>query len=225
MAMRWAVAALVMMVAPTGANAEEAAEVWAGHQVMKGARSVPLLGSVETRTDSYFLATVQRTGDGTILLEQRTCRVEIAEAAGVQVSFLPGAAPKLPPATLLWRRKGGAWFTAFESGWGEEDADGDGNPGVTLQVKAPLCSGRIFVSSRSRTQLRGRERDGGLAGEARAVSDQRTLGADGVCLRTLAKDERDSVQGAFAYVPVERNATCESLLAAGAWPVRATAER
>ena len=223
--MRRAVAALVMIVAPAGAQAEKKPELWAGHQVVKGARSVPLLGSVETRTDSYFLATVERTGEGTILLKQRTCRVDIAEAAGVQVSFLPGAAPKLPLATLLLRKKGDAWYTAFESGWGDEDADGDGNPGVTMQVEAPICSGKIFVTSQSRTQLRGREKDGGLAGEARAVSDQKTISADGMCLRTMAKDERDSVQGAFAYVPVQADATCESLLAAGAWPVRASADR
>jgi len=194
--------------------------LWAGHQAVHGKREVPLLGKVETRTDSYFLAEVSRDDEGRLVLLQRTCHVEIARAAGVKVSFLPGGTAKLPATKVVFEERGGSLEASFRSGWGAEDADGDGAPGVTTVVDAPLCSGKLYVKSESRTQLRGKLEGGGIAGEVRAVSDQETIEAEGACLSVMAKDERDAVRGTFAFAPVPAGTTCESLDPAR-WPVEA----
>ncbi|WP_373045685.1 hypothetical protein [Vulgatibacter sp.] len=226
MKLRRTVALALSLAAPLAAAAEEAPkrELWAGHQVVVGARDVPVLGDVETRTDSFVLAEVERAADGTLKLVQRACRVAIAPAAGVKVSFLPGAEPKLPPASFALQKKGDRWYADFLSGWKAEDADGDGKPGATMEVDAPLCSGKLFVTSDSRTKLRGREERGGLVGETRAISDQKTLDAEGACLKMMASDTRDAVEGTFAYAPVPEGTTCEALLA-GTWPVKAAEPR
>lgn len=202
-------------------GAAKSSEAWVGHQTMVGTRAVPLVGKVDTRTDSFFLATVERPGADRIRLELQTCRTTFAKAAGVQVSFAPGAEPKLPRAVVELRREGSTWTARFDSGWGEEDADGDGHPGATLHVDAPLCSGRLFVASRSQTRLRGRMEGDVFRGEVRAVSVQTTLGAEGACLRLMAADQKDAVRGTFAWVAAPADATCDALLAAGAWPVQA----
>ena len=217
--------AAALFLLPAVAEAEAPRELWAGHQIVTGARKVPLLGDVKTRTDSFFLAQVERKADGSVKLTQQTCRVAIAPAAGVQVTFAPGTEPKLPVSTIELRKNGELYSASFVSGWDETDVDGDGKPGATMLVDAPVCDGRIFVRSHARTQLRGKAKDGAIAGEARAVSDQKTLDADGACLKMMATDERDSVRGTFAYVPVPAGSTCESLLAAAKWPAVASEPR
>lgn len=201
----------------------KAPELWVGHQVVVGERKVPLIGRVATRTDSYFLAKVQRD-EGRIRVEMQTCKSDIAEAAGVQVSFPPGVEPKLPVAVAEYRERDGSWQASFESGWGREDVDGDGKPGATMRIDAPLCSGTIQVASRSRTRHRGRLGDEGLSGEVQAISEQKTLDADNACLRMMAKDESDRVRGHFVWAKASAGATCATLNVAP-WPVRAEEPR
>lgn len=213
---RWLFLAVVL-AAPAGGGAEER---WAGHQVLLGARNLPILGRLETRSESFQLARVQRSEEG-LRLVQQTCRMEIAPVAGVTVRFLPEGVPKMPPSVIEYvRRKdrweGGPWVTE----WNEEDVDGDGKPGATLVVEAPICGGTLYVGGFSRASTRATEKEGGIVGEMRARVGHRILGTSGGCLRLVARDSEESVSGTFAYVPVPPDATCESLLA-GPWPARA----
>lgn len=208
---------LAVLAAPDQGGAEE---LWAGHQVLLGTRKIPILGAFETRTDSFQLAVVEREEDR-IVLRQRTCRMEIAPVAGVHVSFLPEGVPKMPPSIIPYVRRGtrwegGPWLTS----WSEEDVDGDGNPGATVVVEAPICGGTIFVAGQSRSTTRATEKQGGIEGEMRSRVGHTILGTSGGCLRLAARDSEEVVAGTFAYVPVPPDSTCESLLAAP-WPVEA----
>ncbi|WP_373045867.1 hypothetical protein [Vulgatibacter sp.] len=240
--MRWTAAIWLLALAPTGALANDAegspsppatAEVpvaepaaveewWAGHQVVFGTRKVPILGSLDTRTDSFLLARVVREGDE-LLLEQRSCRFEIAKVAGVRVSFREGAT--FPPATIRFQRTGDRFVAQpWSTTWSDEDIDGDGRPGATVEVDAPICGGSLFVGASSRSLARGEERDGALRGEVRVEVAQQILGTSGSCLEMMARDSTERVSGSFAYKRVPPGTTCESLLQA-AWPVQADEPR
>src|SRR5690606_27773052 len=104
--------------------------------------------------------------------------------------------------------------------WGEDDVDGDGNPGATVIVEAPICSGTIFVGGFSQSTTRATDKEGAIEGEMRSRVGHRILGTSGGCLRLAARDSEETVTGTFAYVPVPPGTTCESLLA-GSWPVEA----
>ncbi len=213
----WPLLLILFSSVPARAGADE---LWAGHQILIGHRKLPILGLLETRTESFHLARVERHGDR-LLLHQRTCRMEVAPVAGVHVRFLPEGVLRMPPSLIPYARRGerwegGPWITE----WGEEDVDGDGNPGATLVVEAPICGGTLHVGGASHASTKATEKSGGLEGEMRATVRHRLLGASSGCLRLAARDSEETVAGTFAYVPVPADATCESLLA-GSWPVRA----
>lgn len=212
----WGIVGIVGLVALPGRGEE----LWVGHQVVKGARSVPILGTLETRTDSYYLAKVERR-DGELRLVQTTCKMKIARFAGVQVSFLDDGVRKMPPTEISYLRQGERWEAQpWITQWEQEDVDGDGKPGATVQVEAPVCGGTVFVSGYSKAMARGAEEEGGLVGEIRAKIGHKILGTSGGCIKLVAKDSEETVAGTFAYLPAPEGATCESL-AAASWPVQA----
>lgn len=209
---------LLALVSPPGEEATK--ELWAGHQVLVGVRKIPILGELHTRTESFQLAMVERRA-GEIRLVQQTCRMEIAPVAGVKVNFLPEGVPRMPPSTIRYTHRDGSWEGGpWVTEWGEEDVDGDGNPGATVIVEAPICGGTLFVGGFSHTSTRATEKGGGLEGEMRARVGHRILGTSGGCLRLAARDSEEKVGGTFAYLPVAPGSTCESLLAKP-WPVQA----
>src|SRR5690606_9360141 len=60
--------------------------VWAGHQVVEGEKKIPVLGTLETRMDSYTLARVRRSGAG-FVVEQTACRVSFEKVAGTKITM------------------------------------------------------------------------------------------------------------------------------------------
>jgi hypothetical protein len=228
--MGWKAAVVVGILVPLGAAAEPPAladvepaeEWWAGHQVTVGSRKIPLIGELQTRSDAFLLARVVRDGDA-LVLEQKSCRLDIAEVAGVQVAFRENG--ESAPMQIRFRREGDRyvaepWLTA----WADEDVDRDGNPGATVTVDAPICDGLLYVGGRSLTRARGEEADGTLRGEVLVDVAQKIYGTSGACLSMMAKDSEDKVRGTFAYARVPEGSTCASLLA-GTWPVRAPEPR
>lgn len=204
------------------AGAEAApAETWAGHQLFLGARSVPILGNLETRSETFVIAEVERAGDEIHLL-QRLCKLEVARFAGVRVSFLKEGVPKMPPTPVTFQRRGEASFEAvpWTTEWTYEDVDQDGKPGATVVVEAPICGGTVFVGSTSRSIARGTVARGALEGEVRVNVAQRILETSNGCIGLVAKDTEEKMLGTFSYVPVPAGSTCESLLGAD-WPTRA----
>lgn len=201
-------------------------ELWAGHAIVAGKRAVPFLGKVEAKTESWVLARVERTPNG-FRLEQQSCRVELSNPLGVDLKMNPGAAEKLPPLIIEYvKRPDGKYYQAPSvSGWAEEDVDKDGKPGMTVNVEAPICGGKLFVGLKTKSMSRGElSADGVMRGEIKAQVAQKVIGTEGACLGVLSNDADDPAGGNFAYVPTSSVATCASLTAASRWPVLASPE-
>lgn len=211
-------AGLPAPVAPAAAEAPAPA-LWAGHIVVRGRRVLPFFGDLKPQNDTFVLAEVTPT-EGGYTLVQRPCRTEVAPIAGASVRFLPGADERLPVAEIRFEAVDGALVaTGWENGWDDEDLDGDGHPGVTVIVDAPMCGGALYVASHTRSEGAAQRDGGALRGEVQVTVEQRILGAHGACLRLVAQDSRDGMAGRFAYTPVSPGTTCQDL--SGAWPVHA----
>src|SRR4051812_13408940 len=150
------------------AAADKAPEFWAGHEILLGHVDLPLLGKIETRTDNYVIARVTREGD-TYRLVQSACGSHTKPVLGSSVTLPEGTITRLPPTNIEYRRTGSALIApAWTSGWGSEDVDGDGHPGVTYDVKAPLCGGQIYAAVHNVAVARAHEGDGGhISGEVK----------------------------------------------------------
>ncbi|MBN2362333.1 MAG: hypothetical protein JXR83_22965 [Deltaproteobacteria bacterium] len=186
---------------------------------MIGQRRMPVLGTIENRSDSFLLAEVRRTGQG-IELRQRACGTRFKPVLGVKIEMPPAAVRRLPASTIRFVRGDGDRLHArpWSVAWAEQDLDGDGKPGVTIDVESPWCSGQIQVASRAVSQASGTLVDGGMDAAIEVVTDQRILAASAWCLRAGSKDERLEQRGQVRYRPVPAGTTCETL-AARPWPV------
>lgn len=212
----WAIAAGPVDAAPQRRR-------WAGHQVVVGEREVPFMGRLKTRTDTFVLAEIMEEG-GALEIVERPCQVSIAEVAGVEVRISEAGVERLPPVRVRYteRKSGELSAGPWRSGWSEADLDQDGHPGITMEIDAPLCGGRLFVSSQAESIARAHRTAQGLSGQLKVRLIQRILGADGACLSALASDTEERLRGSFRYTEVPEGATCAALLKAG-WPVRAEA--
>lgn len=209
---------LVGLLSPIAAGDEATPprELWAGHQITFGVRDIPFKGEVVTRTDTFVLARAQRSAKG-IELSQFACRVLIERVAGVQVSIDHRA---LPSSRVTFVPSENGFVADSEVVWGEEDIDGDGHPGMTVEVDAPVCSGEIYVDNHSTTHATATHDGTRLRGNANVHVIQHVLGTKGRCLAMTASDTNEHVQGPFAYVAVPSGTTCASLRRDG-WPVDA----
>lgn len=195
--------------------------LWAGHQVVLGYKDIPLLGKVQTRTDTYFIATFVKMDSGWVL-KQQACSIEIKPTMGVKVQFPDHTVGKLPTAdvTLTEAADGYYYATPWKVGWGKEDVDHDGHPGVTLDVDAPLCSGKVYVTSESFSRARAKRTADMWVGQIRVQIRQHILGASKSCLKLMSSDTDERIRGTFAYTRIPDGSTCSSL-AKSAWPTRA----
>ena len=207
---------------PTGEGETKAVktEYWAGHQVAFGTREVPVLGTLETRMDTWVIARVRHQGD-TVQIDQRACKVNYEDVGGVKVYVDANA---LPDSRLIFERVEGTPHFTMEGvvNWGEEDIDEDGNPGMRVYVDAPVCSGSLHVTNKTTTNARAFVESEGAPfyGEVTISVRQKILGADGKCLSALAKDSWERSKGSFRYTKIKSTDTCQTLLDAG-WPVKA----
>lgn len=201
-------------------------ETWVGHQINRGRREVHLMGTLETRTDTWVVATVRRPDARTVEISERACRVRVAEVAGVQVSMSEAAVRRLPPVLIRYLRdpRSELWHAGpWRAGWDGSDHDGDGHPGFTIEVDAPLCGGRLHVASEVQSIGRARWIGDALRGELKVKLAQKILGAEGACLSVVSSDSEDRLTGRVAYAKVAPGATCEDLARAG-WLDRPLAE-
>jgi hypothetical protein len=197
-------------------------EIWAGHQILRGMRHVPLHSDVLDETENYVIAKVERRG-GHIELRQHFCRVESKPVKGVTVALSATGVARMPatPVVADVAADGGVRVGAWDVAWGHEDMDGDGKPGATFTVSGTFCSGDLYVASQSHyTVERAQLDEHGLSGELKVEQKQQILGASGLCLRAMAGDSTESQHGTFAYRPVPAGTTCQSL-AGKPWPVKA----
>lgn len=187
---------------------------YVGHTYVSHPRTIMMVGTVEARTDTWVLATIE-TGEGGVEIREKPCRVVVKPVAGVKVRMLDGAVPRLPEARFRLEGQGelsGDWT----SGWAEEDLDQDGMPGVTMQVQASVCSGTLHVASTTRSRAHASWSGDELVGSLKVEVAQRILGATGACLKAAAKDSVDTMKGELRYRRVPDGTTCET---ATDWPV------
>ena len=195
-------------------------EHWAGHQVVFGTREVPVLGTLQTRMDTWVIARVRRTEDE-IQIDQRACKVNYSDVGGVKVYVDANA---LPDSRIVFERVEGTPHYTMEGivNWGEEDIDEDGEPGMRVYVDAPVCSGNLHVTNKTTTNARafGDDQGSPIYGEVTLSVSQKILGSESKCLAGMAKDSWERSKGTFRYTKIKANETCRSLLDAG-WPVKA----
>jgi hypothetical protein len=205
--------------------AQTPVETWVGHQVSYGHRDIPILGRADTRSDTFVVATVWRTGDH-LWVEQRACAVTFAEVWGVTVSMPQTALAALPSAPIQFHldAHGGAHAAPWFVGWGGEDVEGDGRPGLTIRVDAPLCSGDVYVASGTTSEATGKVTEAGMVGRMTVRVQQETLGASSRCLTWGERNTDEQQTAVFAFRRVPAGTTCADL-ARRPWPVRADAPK
>lgn len=203
---------------PAGTGKAVKTEYWAGHQAVHGEREVPVLGTLQTTLDTYTIARVRRNDDGTVQIDQRACKVDFADLSGVKVYI---DADALPDSRMIFEQVEDTphYLMTGEVRWDEEDVDGDGNPGMSVYVDAPVCSGNLHVSNKTITNARAFGDEGPFYGEVTVTVRQKILGAEGKCLQALSEDSFERSKGSFRYVKIKADDTCTSLLDAG-WPVK-----
>jgi hypothetical protein len=207
------------VISAAGDDAPITTEHWAGHQVTFGTREVPVLGTLETRLDTYVIARVRKQGT-TVQIDQRACKVNYGDVGGVKVYV---DADALPDSRIVFEQVEGTPHFSMSGtvNWGEEDIDEDGNPGMRVYVDAPVCSGNLHVTNKTTTAARAFSDEGGpFYGEVTISVRQKILGAEGRCLSALSEDSYERSKGSFKYTKIKANETCKSLLDAG-WPVKA----
>jgi hypothetical protein len=217
-----AAVSLIALLAGADPRSPQPGEVWAGHQILRGKRHLPIYGDVPVETHSYLLARVQHRG-GRLEFHQSVCRVEPQPVDGVTVTLSPAAVARIPvsPMGVDVASDGTASISPWDMVWADEDLDGDGKPGATFTVGGTVCSGDVYVASRSHFTVEHARLDArGLSGELAVEQKQHILGARGLCLRAIAGDSTEFQRGAFAFTPVLPETTCQSL-AGKPWPIKA----
>lgn len=205
-------------------------------------QSAPIIGAVRTTNTAYGVAVFARGPAGTIVVTERACRVVFDRSTLGQTSIEDRAVQSVSPATAAVRfvRVGAAWrwqraARTVAVGWRpmtspEEmlptvrtdprvfDADGDGNPGVSVRIQSFVINGSVYVVQAQRGALDG---DWGTGNVPRAVSDptgstQRTVGASSRALEQdlpAAVDASPAANGVtFARMPA--GTECVGLIAA-----------
>jgi hypothetical protein len=210
------------MLVAEPAIAEPRIEVWAGHQVLNGKRKVPIYGEKDTHTENYLIAEVHRS-PGHIEIIQKICRIDISPIKNVLASMRPETVVRLPKSRFALDEKpdGQVMGPPWSTGWGDEDLDGDGHPGVSVEISGTSCSGEVYVSNQSTTTLvSGHATEDGLTGQLSVRMKQKILGASGFCLKLIAGDSDETQTGHFAYRRIQPGNSCRTL-SAKPWPVKA----
>ncbi|MBU0550572.1 hypothetical protein KKF91_00025 [Myxococcota bacterium] len=198
--------------------------LWAGYQEVAGQRDVAVLGEVKMRNRAWFLARWRQEGERWIM-EQEVCDVDFDPVLGSQVRLPLRALRRLPRAKAVFERWGKSWRArGWRSGWGAEDIDEDGAPGVTMVIDAPMCGGRLHVASDTITQAELRPEGQGWSARLRVRVAQKILGADSLCLGQVASDAQDRLRGFFRLAPVPEGSACADWARAD-WPAPPTPPR
>lgn len=215
-------ALLVALPTPDAGPSLPTMEVWAGHQVLKGKRKLPLWGEKQTQTENFFLAEVVRQGPY-LRFKQQLCRTELQPIGKVVVRMNPTTVTHLPCSqfTVNLLDDGKVTCPTWNHGWENDDVDGDGFPGATAEISGTTCSGKIYISNQTTTTLTAaRLTKDGMEGFLTVTQKQKKLGADGICLRLMSGDSTEIQSGTFAYRRLPLGTTCQSLQGKP-WPIKA----
>ncbi len=214
--------------------------LYAGRQyVSNRALTRPSNRYLRVRTTSFLLHRVGQSEAG-LTVESRYCLVEQEPLGRVRTSLGPEFVAAMPAweAPLTWNPAGGdeAVFVAehvmvlgarLDEPAGDPlptdrddprvtDPDGDGNPGVTVEVEG-FVSGQVYLVQRLVRGFLGAARsDGSIAGTVIGAGDQVVIGASNAILKTFTpqfEHNPDPKRNTFVWVPVPDETTCESVVA------------
>jgi hypothetical protein len=221
-AVRHLVLALVGLLAaePEAATGGPRVEAWAGHQVLKGKRKIPIYGDKETHTENFLIAEIRRS-EHRIEILQKLCRTAVRPIKGVTASMRRESVLRLPKSHIDFDVKADNTLVAkpWTTGWEAEDIDADGSPGATVQIAGSKCAGEVYVTNQTTTRLvSGRATEDGITADIAVQVKQKILGATGLCLKLMAGDSDESQIGQIAYRRVPIGTSCRTL-ATQPWPV------
>ena len=183
----------LLLLATVGASGLQGS--WARLQVVTAVADVPVLGEIESRTETLSLVELEHDKDGYVL-QERLCAMKTVTGRGAVVTEYSKAFLKVASgarrAKLIATRKGPRYFeprsvrvigadapadAPMPQKVSAIDEDRDERPGVTVKVSG-LVSGEIYVAQRGEQMARGTLLgDERLVGQVRWKVEQRILGA------------------------------------------------
>lgn len=212
---------------------------WARQQVTTAVSEVPVIGEVESRTSALVLVRIEQNGTSFEVREE-VCRLETRTLGGLIETTYPegfkeSVSGRLKRGRLLYSPRGLAYEeieTAHPIGAVLNDpvkdplptepddprvvdADGDGKPGVTVQVRG-FIDGDIYMVHRNRSRLVGRLlSDDRIAGRVSWQNEQSVLTAtrDVLADPPPTRPDPDPAKNKFRMLRVPDDADCRSLVA------------
>ena len=195
---------------------------------------------LRVRTTSVLIHRVRESGDG-LVVETRYCSVEQDPLGRVQTSLGPGFVAAMPTWTAPLTpdpeagQPGAVRIAPHVMVVGADlvdpadeplptdaddprvtDPDGDGHPGVSVDVDG-FVSGQVYLVKRLVRGLRGTVGpDGRIEGTVIGAGDQVVVGASNGILKTFTpkfEHNPDPKRNTFVWVPVSDASTCDSVLA------------
>jgi len=232
---------------PAGGAAQEATAIlspglYASRQyVSNRALTRPSNRYLRVRTTSFLLHRLRESGDG-LVVQTRYCSVEQEPLGRVRTSLGPALVAAMPvwdspltadpegegPEAIRIARHALVLGADFEDPANDPlprnaddpritDPDGDGHPGVTVEVDG-FVSGQVYLVQRLVRGLRGTVGpDGRVTGTVIGAGDQVVVGASNAILKAFTpkfEHNPDPQRNTFVWVPVPEDSTCESVLAA-----------
>lgn len=214
--------------------------LYAGRQyVSNRALTRPSNRYLRVRTTSFLLHRVERSEAG-LTVESRYCLVEQEPLGRVRTSLGPEFVAAMPawesPLSIDSSGDGESVRVAehvmvlgarLDDPAGDPlptdpddprvtDPDGDGHPGVTVEVDG-FVSGQVYLVQRLVRGFLGAPRsDGSIAGTVVGAGDQIVIGASNAILKTFTpkfEHNPDPKRNTFVWVPVPGETSCESVVA------------
>lgn len=210
---------------------------WVMELVLASQVHVPVLRPLHSETRSVLAVRIEARG-GQLWQTQQVCDARITEEQRLVRTVLPRAfVAALPLARFpvtTWSSDG-AWYYAADFGrqavgWSGVgalpgspddpavvDSDGDGRPGVTVLVEAPLVgAGEVWVAQAGRTTARGRIEGDRVQGQLEVPElEQRVLGASNRLLLHAPQIEPDPAASRFEMRRVDDAGCAAALRAVG----------
>jgi hypothetical protein len=232
--------------APVSVTAQEADFVvppglYASRQyVSNRALTRPANRYIRVQTTNFLLHRV-RESDGGLVVESRYCHIEQEPLGRVRTSLGPRFVAAMPSweasltrdsesedagamrlaeaVMVLGARLDDPADDALPADADDPritDPDGDGNPGVTVEVSG-FVSGQVYVVQRLVRGLLGTATpDGRATGTVIGTGNQVVIGASNAILKTFTprfEHNPDPKRNTFVWLPVPDGSTCESVMA------------
>lgn len=232
---------LALLFTSTSASAQEPtlpdlSGTWAQLQVTSSVARVPVIGEMHSQTTSLLLYRATQKDD-TVSARQEICDIKMSSESKrvhtiIPPSFRKAASGTQRTAKLAWSNGkltfvqepttivlGAKLDNTSRDALPEEDddrrvydQDGDGNPGVTIQIRG-LLDAELFLVQRGWNKLIGTVTQDGIDGMMRWDSEQNVIGSTSIFVRSSppTKPHGGAKQNYFKMRRVDADTTCAEL--------------